>query len=323
MEGMDKNKVTPKDFFFWAGAMVALYWSVISFIYLVFNYIDYTFPTPTTFSPIDPYESGVGHEMASVVVMLPIYLVLMWLIHRDIHRDSSRKHIWVRRWALIFTLFVTAITIAIDLVTVLTTFFNGESFTLSFILKAVLVLLVAATVFMHFIADLWGYWDQYPQRQRSVAIGVLVLMLATIVAGFFIIGTPAQALRYREDEQKVSDLQQIQSQVISYWQQNGALPSSLDKISQPLTGGSLPIDQQAGQEYSYSIVNKTTFKLCATFNATTAPYAITQNELTIPVAAPGGQRNDAQTSWFHDAGQQCFTRIIDPSQYPRINVNAK
>src|SRR5271170_5581203 len=107
MKDMEKTKATPKDFFLWAAAMIALYWSVISFIYLVFNYINYTFPTPTSFGPVDPYQSGVGYEMASIIVLFPIYLILMWFIRRDIARDPSRKNIWVRRWALILTLFVT------------------------------------------------------------------------------------------------------------------------------------------------------------------------------------------------------------------------
>lgn len=313
---MDKARVTPKDFFLWAGAMIALYWSVISLIYLLFNYIDYTFPTPTSFAPIDPYQSGVGYEMASIIVLLPVYFILMWLINRDIKHDRTRKNIWVRRWALIVTLFVVAAAIAIDLIAVLTTFLNGESFTLSFLLKALLVLLIAAAGFMHFIADMWGYWDEFPERRRSVAIGVGVLAAATIAAGFFIIGTPMQAMAYREDEQKVSDLQSIQSDIVAYWQENGKLPTSLDQISQPLTGGELPIDEQKGKEYEYDVLGKDAFKLCATFNAPTAPYAITEDELVVPAIAPGGQNNLNDDSWYHDAGQQCFTRAINPAQYP-------
>lgn len=315
---MDKARVTAKDFFLWTGAMVALYWSVISFIYLVFNYIDYTFPTPTSFAPIDPYESGVGHEMASIIVLFPIYLILMWLIRRDMKRDPSRKNIWVRRWALIFTLFITGLTIAIDLITVLTTFFDGESFTESFVMKAVLVLLVAAVAFMHFIADLWGYWDEYPMRKRSVAIGVCVLAVLTIAAGFFIIGTPWQAQAYQFDEQKVNDLQTIQSEVITYWQEEGKLPASLTALNDPTAGVTVPMDEQTGQPYQYKVLNALGFQLCATFNAATAPYAITAEELAVPVAAGGSGSPDDSDSWYHDAGQQCFTRTIDPSRYPKI-----
>ncbi|MDR3571788.1 MAG: DUF5671 domain-containing protein [Candidatus Pacebacteria bacterium] len=314
---MDKARVTPKDFFLWAGAMISLYWSVISFILLIFNYVDYTFPTPLSLSPIDPYESGVGYEMASIIVMLPIYMVIMWFIRRDMIADHTRKNIWIRRWALILTLFITGATVAIDLITVLTTFLNGESFTVSFLLKALIILLVAAGGFMHFIADLWGYWDQYPERRRYVGIGVCVLAIATILSGFVVIGTPTQARAYRYDEQKVSDLQQIQSDVVSYWQQNGKLPAALDQIGTPLTGGTLPVDEQTGQPYTYATVSSLAFKVCATFNAPTAPYAITQADMTAPESVTSGSAY-IPDSWYHGEGEQCFVRIINPDQYPRI-----
>ncbi len=317
---MDKTKVTPKDFFLWAGAMIALYWSVISFILLIFNYIDYTFPTPLTFAAIDPYESGVGYEMASIIVMLPVYLLLMWVIRRDIKRDHTRKEVWVRRWAIIFTLFVTGVAIAGDLITAITTFLNGESFTLSFVLKALLVLLVAAAAFMHFIADLWGYWDEFPKRKQAVAIGIAVLAVATILSGFIVIGTPSQARAYRFDEQKVSDLQLIQSDVIQYWQANGTLPTGLDVLGQPLTGNSIPVDEQTNQPYQYSMTGKLSFKLCATFNAATAPYAITQDDLVMPVPEAKAGSSYTPDSWYHNAGQQCFGRTINTQQYPRIKA---
>ena len=41
---MDKPKVTPKDFFLWAGAMLSLYVSVFSLLSLIFSYIDRAFP---------------------------------------------------------------------------------------------------------------------------------------------------------------------------------------------------------------------------------------------------------------------------------------
>jgi len=293
--------------------MIAFYWAVISFIFLIFNYIDYTFPVPLSYTPSDPYSSGVGHEMASIIVMLPIYMLLMWVIRADIKHDHTKKNIWVRRWALILTLFVTGIAIAVDLITVLTTFLNGESFTTSFLLKALLILLVAAAVFMHFIADFWGYWEEYPERKRSVAIGVGVLAVAAIVSGFFIIGTPTQARLYREDEQRVNDLRMIQADIVNYWQQNGKLPTNLTQIGQPLTGNALPVDEVTSQPYQYTVVSKTAFKLCATFNSATAPYAITQDELSVPVAA-----YSQPDSWYHDAGNQCFLRNINAEQYPRI-----
>lgn len=314
---MDKPKITAKDFFLWAGAMVAFYWSVIAYAFLVFDYINYAFPNALSYYPTDPYQSGISYEMASIIVLLPIYLLLMRFIHRDAVRDPSRNEIWVRRWALILTLFVAGITIAIDLITLLTTFLNGEALTLAFMLKVLIILLIASGVFMHFIADLKGYWDTFPSRRNSVRIGVAILAVATITAGFFIVGTPQQARLARYDAQRVNDLQNIQSQVITYWQAKQKLPSTISDLNNSLSYSPVPIDAETGAPYDYQSTGALSFKLCATFNAQSRA---TEVALTRPVAVSSmGVKDLLQDNWYHGAGYVCFDRTIDPAFYPPLN----
>lgn len=312
---MDKPKTTPKDFFLWAGAMVTFYWSVIAYIFLVFDYIDYTFRNVLSYYPADPYQSGISQEMASIIVLLPIYLLVMRFIRRDIAIDPSRSDIWVRRWALILTLFVAGVTAAIDVIALLTTFLNGEALTTAFLLKVLIVFLIASGVFMHFIADLRGYWTRYPLRKRSVVIGVAILALVTIVAGFFIVGTPAQARLSRFDAQKVQDLQNIQSQVTSYWQAKRALPPTLTDMVKALPYGSVPVDPQTGNAYEYAITGPLAFKLCASFNAENRG---TQTWYPDRVASPYEGKPMVADDWQHGTGKVCFDRTIDPSFYPPI-----
>ena len=316
---MDKPKTTAKDFFLWAGAMVTFYWSVIAFILLTFDYINYTFPNVLSYYPADPYQSGISYEMASVIVLLPIYMLLMWLIRRDAFADASKKEIWVRRWAIILTLFVAGIAVAADLITLLTTFLSGEALTTAFLLKVLIVFLVAVGVFLHFIADLKGYWDAFPLRKRYVVIGVAVLALATIVAGFFIVGTPAEARLARFDAEKVSDLQNIQSQVVYYWQAKQKLPATITDLENSLAYGPLPLDAQTGESYAYQATGALSFKLCADFNAesrTNIDYAETRAVVSPLEGAKGMMPQD---NWQHGAGQVCFERTIDPAFYPPLN----
>ena len=297
--------------------MVTFYWSVIAYIFLVFNYIDYTFPNALAYYPADPYQSGISYQMASVIVLFPLYLLLMWLIRKDIILDASRKEIWVRRWGLILTLFVAGIAIAADFITLLTTFLNGEALTTAFLLKVLVVFLVAAGVFMHFISDLRGYWDVFPLRRRSVSIGVAVLALATIVAGFFIVGTPADARLARFDAQKVNDLQNIQSQVIGYYQAKQKLPGVLADLTRSLSYGPLPTDPQTEESYIYQPGEGLSFKLCATFNAESRTDQTSPGTRAI-VPTPVGEKSIVLDNWKHGAGQVCFDRIIDPSFYPPL-----
>ena len=64
---MEMTKVTPKDFFLWAAAMLALYVAVFNYIALVWDYINYVMPDPLqTYFP-DPYQNGISWEMATLI----------------------------------------------------------------------------------------------------------------------------------------------------------------------------------------------------------------------------------------------------------------
>ncbi|RTL02403.1 MAG: hypothetical protein EKK59_01735, partial [Neisseriaceae bacterium] len=146
--------------------------------------------------------------------------MLFRLIRGTIERDPGKAHIWVRRWAIVLTLFIAAVTIIIDLITLINTFLGGE-ITMRFGIKVAIVLLIALGVFLHFLADQKGFWMLHPKKANMVGIAVAVLSLVTVISGFFIVGSPSHVRMLRYDDQKVSDLQVIQSQVVSYWQMKG------------------------------------------------------------------------------------------------------
>ena len=312
-----KNKVTPKDFFLWAGAMIALYGSVFAFIALFFDYINYAFPDALQYYASDPYQGGVSYEMATLIVLFPLYLLLMWTIRRDIAHDKTRADIWVRRWALVLTLFVAGATVAGDLITLIMYFFNGD-LTMHFVLKVLLVLGVAAVGVMHFLADMWGYWAQYPERQRSVVYATSALVVLSIIAGFFVVGTPWQVRLYRFDDQKINDLNNIQYQVVYYYQQKGELPNTLSDLNDPISGYVTPVDPQKGSTYVYKKTATLAFQLCATFNAVTqANSGSMPQSMSAPIPAGGKPGTDLSGyTWEHGAGETCFDRTIDPTRYP-------
>jgi len=303
----------------WLGALVALYWSVVAFIFLMFDYINYALPNTLSYY-VDPYQSSIPYEMASIIVLFPIGLFLMWLIRRDMVKDPTRSQLWVRRWALIFTLFVAGVAAAGDLIALLTTFLRGEDITLAFILKVAVVFAVAAVVFMHFIADLWGYWIQYPKRALSVGLGVGLLAILSVVSGFFIVGTPQHARLVRLDVQKINDLQSIQSQIVSYYQYKQKLPQTLSDLGDSVGYFGLPMDPQTGASYEYdgtihvAAGANPMFSLCANFNLSGDSDNYSRG-VTYPTMPIGVRSFD---NWQHAAGHVCFDRTIDPQLYPAV-----
>lgn len=302
---MNNPKVTPKDFFLWAGAMVALYGSVISFITLIFSYINYAFPDELSYYS-DPFSGAMRFQMASLIVLVPVALVLMRLIRKDIAADRVKSELWIRRWALFLTIFIAGAAVIVDLITLINYFLGGE-LTTRFILKVAVLLLVAGGVFLHFLADLRGYWVKRPDQARMVGWGALALVIISIFAGFFIMGTPGQVRLYRFDEQKVSHLQNIQWELVNYWQQKQVLPAELSELEDSISGWMIPSDPQTGESYEYERTSNTSFRLCATFNAES------RSQLEeMPVRAYGS----IEGSWKHGEGRTCFDRTIDPERYP-------
>jgi hypothetical protein len=296
--------------------MAALYGGVVAFITLIFDYINHAFPNPidTDYYYGGVTSSSISYEMASLIVLTPVFLILMRFIRREIAADPSRNEIWVRRWALFLTLFLAGLTLVIDLIVLLNTFLQGEDMTTGFLLKVLTVFLVSGLGFLHFMADLRGYWDREPARARMVNAGVGALVLATIVSGFFIIGTPQQIRAQKQDAIRVQDLQNIQWQIVNYWQQKESLPATLAEAQDPLSGAMIPTDPETGAEYTYTRNSPLDFTLCATFNAA---FDAMQASETMPVRAYG----PLDGNWDHAAGEVCFERSIDPERYPPFSKN--
>lgn len=306
-------KTTAKDFFLWAGALIALYGSVSSLVALLFEYVNYAFPDPLAYSG-DPYGGAVRFSMSMLIVLVPVTIVLFRLIRGTLNADAGKADIWVRRWALVLTLFLAGAAMVIDLITVLNAFLSGE-ITERFFLKAAIVLLVATGVFLHFLADLKGYWLKEPKKANLVGVASGVLALLVIIAGFFIVGSPSEVRGLRFDAQKVSDLQNIQYQIIYFWQTKEKFPSSLDEVADPLSGSTIPRDPETGAPYVFRVTGPVSFELCAAFNSETPD---TEGQGAYPArdiayTAWGPQPDE---NWKHPAGEYCYSRTIDPDRYP-------
>lgn len=319
---MDKPKVTPKDFVYWVGAMAALYGGVFAFITLLFDYINHAFPNPVTnVYYTDAYSSSISYETASLIVLAPLFLFLMRLIRRDITRDPSRNEIWIRRWALFLTLFLAGATLVVDLIVLINTYLQGEDLSIAFLLKVLVVFLVAGLGFLHFLADLRGYWDREQARARMVNWGVGALVIITIIAGFFIIGTPKEIRAQKQDAIRVQDLQNIQWQVVNYWQQKEKLPRDLAELNDPISNNALPLDPKTKESYEYKTTGVRSFELCATFVTVggTSGYGR-------PIAKPVELMADGtpiEDSWQHGAERTCFDRTIDPERYPPFSKSVR
>jgi hypothetical protein len=107
-------------------------------------------------------------------------------------------------------------------------------------------------------------------------------------------------------------LQDIQWQVLNYWQQKEKLPTNLEEIKDPLSGYVLPVDPVTKEPYTYERTANLSFKLCATF----ATEAMAGSGKPMPRPVEYGVMDE---NWNHAGGEVCFDRTIDPERYPPYN----
>jgi len=165
---------------------------------------------------------------------------------------------------------------------------------------------------MHFIADYWGFWHQKENEGKSSMIGyaIRILALACVGAGFVIIGTPQHARMVRYDSQKISDLGNLQWQVVNYWQSKHKLPATLSDLNDPISQQVVPHDPQTNALYEYSIKAPLSFELCADFNAE-SDMIPTQDGSSgvVPISMPYKGSEQRQL----DAWEQVIPALSEPS----------
>lgn len=300
-------KTSPKDFFFHLGVVIALYIGAGALINLAFVIIDAVFPNQLYFN--NYYTSPLSWPVAILIIVFPIYILLSWLLSKDYRLMPEKRTLGIRKWLLYLTLFVSGGVIAGDLITLIYRFLGGEIITIGFILKVVAIFIIAAGIFGYYISDLRDKTN--PRKNKMYAIISGVVILALIIWGFVIFGSPMKQRMLRLDSQKVSDLQNIQWQVTNYWQQKQVLPQTLDTINDPISGYIVPRDQDTGESYEYKISGERKFELCAKFNL--ASVGVNYSEPAIFPEKPGMNQNE---NWLHAEGRSCFERTIDPQLYP-------
>ncbi len=296
----NNNHTTAKDFFLHLGAMVSLYTIVISFLNLVFKIVNQSFPEIATYYGYFRTGSEISLPVATLIIVFPIFILLSFFVQKTYTQSPEKKDLPIRKWLTYITLFVAGIILAGDLVTVLYKFLDGQDLTLGFLLKALSVLLVSALVFGYYLNDIREKIPSVRRKFWAIVSGIVILVF--IIIGFSVIGSPQTQRLMRHDDQKVADLQNLQWQVINYWQMNGTIPETMPNIA---------IDQQSKKPYEYKKTGAMNFELCAEFNK--------ENKMQNGSLAEGPYYKGGMSpndNWDHATGRNCFSRVIDPLMYP-------
>ena len=333
----NNQKLNIGFFFLCLGLLITLITSVTSFLNLVFETLNKRFPDVLNASYQYGYSTyeyeSIRMALATLIIFFPVFIAVSYFWRKFSKGIMGHVDEIIKKWVVYIILFLSSIVIIVDLVALVRYFISGE-ITTRFILKVIIALLVAVIVGVYYILLLREI-DSLPKFSLIFSIIGIILAIAAVSYSFLIMGSPAKQRLLRLDDRRTGDLQNIQYQIINYWQQKEKLPEKLSSLSNPLSGYSLPVDPEfeKGNAYEYSVKGNLKFELCATFAMPMPqgwreynngggimpmmPYGGKDIAVT-SYPYPGGGMNE---SWDHQSGRTCFERIIDKDIYPPFPKN--
>ncbi len=294
------QRINIKDFFLNIGAIAALYTVVGSLLNLLFTVINVAYPKVIEGYGYYPMSHSISWPVAALIVVFPILIVLMRALEKEYKTNPEERNTGIHKFLTYFTLFVSGIIVVADLITVLYYFLDGQELTAGFLLKVLVLLIVAGSLFGYYLSDIRGTLTSKSRKLWRIVSGSVILI--SIILGFAVLGSPATQREYKHDIQKVNNLMEISNQVSNYYAQREALPTNLDQIG-VLSYHFPKLDPQTEKAYEYRVTGATTYELCAEFNRAS------QEREDAYYRMYGG------VSWAHGAGRDCFEMTIDPVMY--------
>lgn len=334
---MKNARLTPRFFFISLGVIVTLITSVSSFLILFFDVLNKKFPDALNSVYQYGYNSynfeTIRASLATLIIFFPVFIFISYLWIKESRQEIGHINRTLRKWMIYLILFLASLLIIIDLVTLVRYFVSGE-ITTRFILKVLGALVTGGLIDFYYSLKMKNvnFNSKKSKKWGFVCFVVSIIFVSGLIVGsFFVIGSPAKQRAWRLDERRVSDLQNIQYQIINYWQHKEKLPINLSELSDPIINYSLPVDPEfeEGRVYEYIPKDTLSFELCASFsldmpkgwqegnyvNVSGPIFSTSETKMDISRSAYPGGVND---SWNHKSGRTCFLRTIDKEIYPPI-----
>jgi hypothetical protein len=300
---------TAKHFVLQLGSLITLYLSVSFLLVLLFAVINLIFPDATEYYyDIESSSYSVKLGIAMLVVFFPTYLLLTRKVNVFRRVEMDGAYPGLTKWLMYLSLLVGGGVLLGDLVAVILAFLNGE-LTTRFVLKAAVLLIIVGSAFYYYLQDARGYWLTKEKYSFMFAGAMSLIVVASLITGFFYTETPTEVREMRLDDTQISDLQQIQWKILETLSININGTSSLLTTLEELYGET-PVPVTAPEDrpaYSYE-VTATGFKLCATFSRDSAETS--QEFIGKPIYDQNMLIKNGE-NWSYKQGRYCFDRVVN------------
>lgn len=145
-----------RDAFFHLTVFAALYACAGSLILLFFTYINFLFPDPAWRQSYYYREyalSNVRGALAALIVAYPIFAFTWRFLLRDVRRHPEKAKVAIRRWLCYLSLFAGGVIVSGDVITLIYFLLEGQ-LTVRFLLKVLVLLVIAGGLFLYLLLTL-------------------------------------------------------------------------------------------------------------------------------------------------------------------------
>lgn len=149
-----RASLSAREAFAYLVMFATLYFGAWNLGSLLFDLINRTWPDPAM--PAYAFratDSSIRWSMAALIIAFPVFAFVARRVARDVARHPIKRLSPVRRWLTYLTLFIAATALIGDTTTLVYNVLGGE-LTLRFVLKVLVVALIAGGVFGYYLWDL-------------------------------------------------------------------------------------------------------------------------------------------------------------------------
>ncbi|WP_417473833.1 DUF5671 domain-containing protein [Luteimonas mephitis] len=147
-----RASLSAREAFLYLVLFASLYYAAFHVGSLLFDLINAAFPDPAS-RGYGLFGSSMRWSTASVIIAFPVFALLARHLAREVARQPIKRLSPVRRWLTYLTLFLAAIALICDVTTLVYNLLGGE-LSIRFVLKVLVVGVIAGSVFGYYLRDL-------------------------------------------------------------------------------------------------------------------------------------------------------------------------
>lgn len=146
-----RASLSAREAFLYLVLFASLYYAAFHVGSLLFDLINFAFPDAAAGRGY--FDSSMRWSTASVIIAFPVFALLARHLARETERQPIKRLSPVRRWLTYLTLFLAAVALICDVTTLVYNLLGGE-LSMRFVLKVLVVGVIAGGVFGYYLWDL-------------------------------------------------------------------------------------------------------------------------------------------------------------------------